>query len=210
MSEKTFYDLRVYKKYMSPVVDQGQCNICWAIVITQCVQDILGDPKVNLSFTTFSREILNGKSCLYTPIFEYVLPYILDHGIYCAKTMKRYYPSAYAKISGASGIRNELLKGRSVIAILNAYDGKYSLYNYQKDEIYGYPWWINGEVSQDVDKWHTVCIIGWGQKDNVPFWICRNSWGVTFGNEGYFNMLSDHNCCLIENFIYTFKEILDE
>lgn len=46
---------------------------------------------------------------------------------------------------------------------------------------------------------HAVAIIGWGvqkgvvvdnkgTKNDVPYWYCRNSWGTTWGDGGYFKM----------------------
>lgn len=45
---------------------------------------------------------------------------------------------------------------------------------------------------------HAVCIVGWGVAKNiefdngkygdVPYWHCRNSWGVEWGDNGYFKM----------------------
>lgn len=31
---------------------------------------------------------------------------------------------------------------------------------------------------------HSVMILGWGEENGVKFWICRNSYGTHFGEEG--------------------------
>jgi len=43
-----------------------------------------------------------------------------------------------------------------------------------------------------------VSLIGWGMQDNVPYWIGVNSWGVDWGEEGYFLIERGVNACGIE------------
>ena len=46
---------------------------------------------------------------------------------------------------------------------------------------------------------HAVKILGWGIEDNIPYWICANSWNKYWGNGGYFKIRRGHNECGIEN-----------
>ena len=46
---------------------------------------------------------------------------------------------------------------------------------------------------------HAVVIVGWGTSaENVPYWIIRNSWGTSWGDNGYFKMKRGTNNCEIE------------
>jgi len=45
---------------------------------------------------------------------------------------------------------------------------------------------------------HAVCIVGWGEQDGKKYWLCRNSWGLEFGDNGYFRILRGENFCTIE------------
>lgn len=45
---------------------------------------------------------------------------------------------------------------------------------------------------------HVVSIIGWGIESSVPYWICTNSWGPDWGEEGYFRIERGVDACGIE------------
>ncbi|XP_033118686.1 uncharacterized peptidase C1-like protein F26E4.3 isoform X2 [Anneissia japonica] len=50
--------------------------------------------------------------------------------------------------------------------------------------------------------WHSVRIIGWGIGENgVPYWLCANSWGTNWGENGYFRIVRGSNMCEIESFV---------
>lgn len=207
MVDEILFDLRSVMKYISQPIDQKKCNICWAIVITQCMQDILQNPQINLSPEYLAKEIMKEDWCPKTPLFDIVLLKILNRGVYCINTGKRYFPNSYEMIYSSDDVKRNLIEGKSVIGIINIYDGKYDLKKYQKGDIYGYPWWINGDIPNTFHGWHSVCIVGWGVKGNFPYWICRNSWGKNFGEDGYFKILAEVNCCGLGEILYTFKDI---
>ena len=41
-------------------------------------------------------------------------------------------------------------------------------------------------------------MIGWGEENGTPYWICVNSWNVWWGEEGTFRILRGKNECGIE------------
>jgi hypothetical protein len=57
--------------------------------------------------------------------------------------------------------------------------------------------WSNPDPSVQAEGEHAVVIVGWDSKslvnpltgatEKVPYWIVRNSWGVQWGDQGYFN-----------------------
>lgn len=57
---------------------------------------------------------------------------------------------------------------------------------------------LNSTVCQDgqEDVNHAVVVVGYGEtSDATPFYIIRNSWGNTWGMEGYFWMVRGKNMC---------------
>ena len=32
---------------------------------------------------------------------------------------------------------------------------------------------------------HAVLAIGWGTENGIPYWLIKNSWGKSFGDDGF-------------------------
>jgi hypothetical protein len=74
-----------------------------------------------------------------------------------------------------------------------------------------YPNWEGGVYQQTSDELvfgHVVTIVGfddtWGDTDE-GFWICKNSWGTEWGEEGWFRIA--YGECDIENSVYYFESL---
>lgn len=48
---------------------------------------------------------------------------------------------------------------------------------------------------------HAVTVVGYGIEGEKPFWIVRNSFGTSWGEEGYIPMLKNVNVCNIQGTI---------
>ncbi|CAH8559778.1 unnamed protein product [Schistosoma guineensis] len=46
---------------------------------------------------------------------------------------------------------------------------------------------------------HAVRLLGWGEENNVPYWLIANSWNSDWGDNGYFKIVRGKNECGIEN-----------
>jgi len=58
---------------------------------------------------------------------------------------------------------------------------------------------IYKKTSGAYEGGHAVKLIGYGEEAGVPYWICANSWDVTWGEKGFFRILRGQNECGIEN-----------
>ena len=50
---------------------------------------------------------------------------------------------------------------------------------------------------------HAIEIVGWGEQNGKDYWIIKNSWGVEWGDNGYFKMTRGNNNCEIEENVIT-------
>ncbi|XP_064095446.1 cathepsin B-like isoform X2 [Macrobrachium nipponense] len=46
---------------------------------------------------------------------------------------------------------------------------------------------------------HAIRVLGWGEEDGTPYWLCANSWNTDWGDNGYFKILRGSDHCGIES-----------
>lgn len=52
---------------------------------------------------------------------------------------------------------------------------------------------ISDFIGQDVN--HAVLAVGYGVENGIPYWLFKNSWGESWGDNGYFKMELGKNMC---------------
>ncbi|EGT47293.1 hypothetical protein CAEBREN_29072 [Caenorhabditis brenneri] len=60
-------------------------------------------------------------------------------------------------------------------------------------------------ASSVAEGYHSVRVLGWGVDHStgrpIKYWLCANSWGTQWGEDGYFKILRGDNHCEIESFV---------
>ena len=102
----------------------------------------------------------------------------------------RVYDIFWIKYEGDDyNIRYIIWKWGPVVTSMDVYD---DFYNYQEGTIYKH------SPSSTLKSGHSVVIVGWGESEGNKYWICRNTWGKDWGENGYFKIQRGTNECSIE------------
>ena len=102
-------------------------------------------------------------------------------------TQLTYGLNAYS-VSGEANIMQEIYENGPVEASFTVYN---DFTNYQSG--------VYQHVTGSTLGGHTVKMLGWGVENGVKYWLCANSWGVSWGDRGYFKIRRGNNECGIEN-----------
>ena len=203
----------------SYVKSQGYCASCWAFSASEVLQDRYCIKK-GFQVPEFSVQELI--SCDYDnfnceggdlkQVWEYLeskgtvteecFPYGNKNGgklKRCTKTCdngkaKSYIMSKYYKTfdtSNSDEIKLEIYENGPIMTGFEVY---WDFLTY-KSGIY-----TKSEDSEFLGG-HAVKIIGWGEENGIKFWVAKNSWGYSWGENGFFRFKMDSCCQFEENCI---------
>ena len=48
---------------------------------------------------------------------------------------------------------------------------------------------------------HAITIVGYGTDGTTPYWIIKNSWGESWGENGYFRLALGRGLCGINTYV---------
>ena len=73
----------------------------------------------------------------------------------------------------------DFIKSRGSVSMIFAVYGDF--FNYKSG--------VYVRTSEVFSGWHAVKVLGWGTDENgVDYWLCANSWGTDWGDEGFFKI----------------------
>jgi len=203
------------QNFVSPVRDQGQCGSCYAFasmgalearirIMSNNTQQPILSPQHAVSCSQYSQACDGGFPYLTAGKFgqdfgiveEECFPYegvngnCLDR---CSKPNKLWFTKTYNYIGGyygastVTGMQQEILMNGPIPVSFEVLDDFYSY----SSGVYTHSGFRSG-FNPFVITNHVVVIIGWGVTDDgVKYWTVKNSWGDSWGENGFFRILRD-------------------
>jgi C1A family cysteine protease len=211
------------KGVVSPIKNQASCGSCWAFATTSNVESVVAIATGSL--TSLSEQVLvdcdhycghyrfiqgcdNGCG---GGIMPNAMLYIIDNG--------QQSEDAYPYVG-----RNQNCRNSSIPPVAHIHD--WTFIDDNEDQM---TQWIGTKgplvVGVDASRWssytggimsstsicpdndqvqnHAVDAVGYGTESGTPYWIIRNSWGTSWGEQGYARIIRGKRFCGVHRFALT-------
>jgi len=194
--------------YVTPVKDQGQCGSCWAF---SAVGSLEGQHfRASNKLVSLSEQNLvdcsrkQGNQGCDGGLMDQAFTYIkVNKGIdteasypYKAVDGKCEFKAANIGATDTgftdikSGSEEDLASALASIGPISvAIDASHTSFQLYKKGVY------TEKQCSSTELDHGVLAVGYGTEDGKDYWIVKNSWGTSWGMEGYINMSRGTNMC---------------
>lgn len=199
------------KNVVSHVKNQGSCGSCWTFSTTGAVES--ANAIVNNKTVLLAEQQLidcaggfNNFGCeggLPSQAFQYIMwaggietedtyPYTATDDK-CAFNKKNVAVTLKNEVNITEGSENELVDALTNVGPVSVAYQVADDFRHYTSGVYDSTTCKSGP--QDVN--HAVLAVGFDKTDDLgePYYIIKNSWGTSFGIDGYFNMVMGKNMC---------------
>jgi C1A family cysteine protease len=183
------------KGAVTSVKDQGQCGSCWTFSATGAIEGAWAVSKGQLvdlaeqQVVDCATGISYGSHGCSGGMMEGAFKYVIEHGQcslasypYTAKDGTCKTCSAVAHVSSCSDVKPNdqiSLKGavaQQPVSIAIEADTRY---------FQSYSGGVLTSSSCGTSLDHGVLIVGYGSENGIDYWLVKNSWGTSWGIDGY-------------------------
>jgi C1A family cysteine protease len=195
----------VEKGAVSPVQNQMQCGSCWAFSTKEAIEGIHAIKTGNL-ISLSAQELVDccstcsGCSGGLMPLgFQCVIDWggIVSDSCYPYKAHSQQCESGCSKVASISGYRE--VQSGDENALMNAGAKQpISIAIYAASRSFQmYSGGVYDDTSCDGSLDHGVLLAGYGTDSGTPYWLVKNSWGQSWGEEGYIRIARKDNICRV-------------
>lgn len=174
--------------------NQGKCSGCWAFGIANLLSDrfCINGQDILLSVQDL-LECTPGNKCCNGGNAKNAYDYIMNTGLIeedCKPFDSKCNECRPSKCKRYKCVKNsawvttdttrakwEIMENGPITAIYDVYDD--------------FAYYDGGVYYRTTDKKigiHSVTLVGWGKENGMEYWICKNSWGDYWGEQGFFKI----------------------
>lgn len=184
----------VMAKAVTPVKNQQQCGSCWAFSTTGSIEGAF-QIKTGKLISLSEQQLVDcsgyyGDNGCSGGLMDNAFDYIIDHGI-CSENEYNYTArddpqcnkcKVVVNISGCNDVREDDEDALKVAVAMQpvsvAIEADQSSFQFYKSGVYN-----DTNCGTNLD--HGVLVVGYGTENGMDYWLVKNSWGTTWGDNGY-------------------------